>query len=155
MIFALNSMDQQDFFVWRMKPFNPPAAHNVITFYVNGKRSASTSPPASRSSSKTLRDRPRHSEHLRAHVTENKTETFGPEPLHCSEVSTMAVMLSKTYAAFKAAGAPDGIAREASEEIAGFENRLSGIESDVKLLKWMVGTNIVLMFGILIRLFTA
>ena len=59
----------------------------------------------------------------------------------------MAVMLSKTYAAFKAAGAPDGIAREASEEIAGSENRLSGIESDVKLLKWM--------FGILIRLFTA
>ena len=45
--------------------------------------------------------------------------------------------------------------REASEEIAGFENRLSGIESDVKLLKWMVGTNIVLTFGILLRLFTA
>ena len=38
----------------------------------------------------------------------------------------MAVMLSKTYAAFKAAGAPDAIAREAAEEIAGFENRLSG-----------------------------
>ena len=36
----------------------------------------------------------------------------------------MAVMLSKTYAAFKAAGAPDWIAREASEEIAGSENRL-------------------------------
>ena len=67
----------------------------------------------------------------------------------------MAVMLSKTYAALKAAGAPDGIAREAAEEIAGFENRLSGIESDVKLLKWMVGTNIVLTVGILLRLFTA
>ena len=39
--------------------------------------------------------------------------------------------------------------------IAGFENCLSGIESDVKLLKWMVGTNIVLTFGILIRIFTA
>ena len=32
-----------------------------------------------------------------------------------SEVPTMAVMLSKTYAAFKAAGAPDAIAREAAE----------------------------------------
>ena len=72
-----------------------------------------------------------------------------------SEVPTMAVMLSKTYAAFKAAGAPDAIAREAAEEIAGFENRLSAIESDVKLLKWMVGTNIVLTFGVLLRLFTA
>ena len=67
----------------------------------------------------------------------------------------MAVMLSKTYAALKAAGAPDEIAREAAEEIAGFENRLSVIESDVKLLKWMVGTNIVLTFGVLLRLFTA
>ena len=65
----------------------------------------------------------------------------------------MAVMLSKTYDAFKAAGAPDGIAREASEEIAGFESRVSGIEADVKVLKWMVGTNIVLTFGILLRLF--
>ena len=63
----------------------------------------------------------------------------------------MAVMLSKTYATLKAAGAPDGIAREAAEEIAGFENRLSSIESDVKLLKWMVGTNIVLTFGILLE----
>ena len=67
----------------------------------------------------------------------------------------MAVMLSKTYAAFKGSGCADAIAREAAEEIAGFENRLSAIESDVKLLKWMVGTNIVLTFGVLLRLFTA
>ena len=70
--------------------------------------------------------------------------------MNLSEVSRW----SKTYDAFKAAGAPDGIAREASEEIAGFESRVSGIESDAKLLEWMVGTNIVLTFGVLIRLFT-
>ena len=40
----------------------------------------------------------------------------------------MAVMLSKTYDAFKAAGAPDDKAREAAEEIAGFENRLTRLE---------------------------
>ena len=34
-----------------------------------------------------------------------------------------------------------GSQREASEEIAGFENRLSGIESDVKLLEWMMLTH--------------
>lgn len=34
-------------------------------------------------------------------------------------------MLSKTYEAFRAAGAPDDKAREAAEEIAGFENRLT------------------------------
>ncbi len=37
-------------------------------------------------------------------------------------------MLSKTYEAFKAAGAPDDKAREAAEEIAGFENRLTRLE---------------------------
>ena len=40
----------------------------------------------------------------------------------------MAVMLSKTCDAFKAAGAPDDKAREAAEEIAGFENRLTRLE---------------------------
>lgn len=38
------------------------------------------------------------------------------------------MMLSKTYEAFKAAGAPDDKAREAAEEIAGFENRLTRLE---------------------------
>ena len=40
----------------------------------------------------------------------------------------MAAMLSKTCDAFKAAGAPDDKAREAAEEIAGFENRLTRLE---------------------------
>ena len=38
------------------------------------------------------------------------------------------MVLSKTYEAFKAAGAPDDKAREAAEEIAGFENRLTRLE---------------------------
>ena len=61
----------------------------------------------------------------------------------------MALMLSKTYDAFKAAGAPDDKAREAAEEIAGFEDRLSNIESDVKLLKWIAGFNVALSMAIL------
>ena len=61
----------------------------------------------------------------------------------------MALMLSKTYAAFKAAGAPDDKAREAAEEIAGFEDRLSNIESDVKPLKWIAGFNVALSMAIL------
>ena len=51
------------------------------------------------------------------------------------------MMLSKTYVALVAAGAPEDKAREASEEIAGFQKQLSGIESDVKGLqetKWLV-----------------
>lgn len=37
-------------------------------------------------------------------------------------------MLSKTYEAFRAAGAPEEKAREAAEEIAGFESRLTRLE---------------------------
>ena len=51
----------------------------------------------------------------------------------------MAIMLSKTYEALKAAGAPDDKAREAAEEIAAYDNRLANIEADVRLLKWMMG----------------
>ena len=40
----------------------------------------------------------------------------------------MAIMLSKTYDALLAAGAPDEKAREAAEEIAGFERRLIRLE---------------------------
>ena len=46
----------------------------------------------------------------------------------------MAMVLSKTYEAFKAAGAPDDKAREAAEEIAGFENRLTRLEVMVALV---------------------
>ena len=66
-------------------------------------------------------------------------------------------MLSKTYDALRAAGAPDDKAREAAEEIAGFEDRLTAIESDLKLLKWMVGFNLALSMAIaalLLRLAT-
>lgn len=47
----------------------------------------------------------------------------------------MAIMLSKTCAAFKASGASDLQAQEAAEELATYENRLSGIESDLKTIK--------------------
>ena len=38
------------------------------------------------------------------------------------------MMLSRTYEAFKAAGAPEDKARDAAEEIAGFESRLTRLE---------------------------
>ncbi len=69
----------------------------------------------------------------------------------------MALMPSKTYDAFRAAGAPDDKAREAAEEIAGFEDRLTTVESDLKLVKWMVGFNLALsmvIVALLLRLAT-
>ena len=47
--------------------------------------------------------------------------------------------MAKTYAAFKAAGVSEAEAQAAAEEIAGFDPRLSRIEADLLLLKWMVG----------------
>ena len=58
----------------------------------------------------------------------------------------MPVMLSKTYAALVAAGAPEAAASEAAEEIADFKRRLSSMQSDIKLMqsdikliKWILG----------------
>lgn len=50
----------------------------------------------------------------------------------------MAMMLSKTYDALKAAGAPDDKAREAAEEIAGYEPRFTGIEYRLVRLEVML-----------------
>ncbi|MDE0485376.1 MAG: hypothetical protein OXH80_00155 [Nitrospira sp.] len=61
-------------------------------------------------------------------------------------------MLAKTYEALKDAGASDDKAREAAEEIAGFENRQAAIEADMKLLKWMLGVNLAFSLAILVIL---
>ena len=67
----------------------------------------------------------------------------------------MAMMISELYDALLAAGAPEEKARKAAETMAGFENRFAKIEADLTVLKWMVGTSLVLMvggFGLLARL---
>ncbi len=46
----------------------------------------------------------------------------------------MAMMLSRTYEAFEAAGAPEDKARDAAEEIAGFESRLTRLDVMVALV---------------------
>ena len=69
-------------------------------------------------------------------------------------------MLSRTYDALKAAGVPDNKAREAVEEIAGYENRpvgieplLTGIEAKVSMLQWMLGLNLAVSLAIVVILF--
>jgi hypothetical protein len=51
----------------------------------------------------------------------------------------MAVMLSKTYDALIAAGVPEDKARAAVEEPAGYESRFAKIETDLAVLKRMLG----------------
>ncbi len=55
----------------------------------------------------------------------------------------------------KSAGADDDKARKAAEELAAYEPRFSKLESDVALLKWMVGFNIgltLLVVGLVLRI---
>jgi hypothetical protein len=65
----------------------------------------------------------------------------------------MAVMLSKTYDALVAAGAPEEKARAAAEELAGYESRFVKIEMDLAVLKWMVGVNLAASLSLVIKAF--
>jgi hypothetical protein len=56
------------------------------------------------------------------------------------------------YDALKSAGAPDDQARKAAEVVAGYENRFARIETDLTLLKWMVGFNLAITIGVLMLL---
>jgi len=65
----------------------------------------------------------------------------------------MAVMLSKTYDAFIAAGAPEEKARAAAEELAAYDARFVKIETDLAVLKWMVGVNLAASPSLVIKAF--
>jgi hypothetical protein len=61
----------------------------------------------------------------------------------------MAIMMGKLYAALRKANIPDDDAIAAAEEVAAFENRLSKIEGDLNLVKWMVGFSLAMNIAIL------
>jgi len=65
----------------------------------------------------------------------------------------MSLMLGKLYAALRLANVPDDKAIEAAEEVAGFENRLAGLDSRLNLVQWMLAFDIALSVVILGRLF--
>jgi len=54
----------------------------------------------------------------------------------------MAIMLGALYKALLEAHTPEATARLAAEEVAGYENRLTTIDSRLMVLTWMVGTSI-------------
>ena len=70
-------------------------------------------------------------------------------------------MLSKTYEALLAAGAPEDKAREAAEQLAGYENRLasidnrlSSVEGKLTVIIWAMGINAaatIAILGVLLR----
>ena len=54
----------------------------------------------------------------------------------------MTTMITELYDALKDAGADENKARKAAETVAAYENRFARIETDLAILKWMVGFNL-------------
>ena len=65
----------------------------------------------------------------------------------------MTVMLSKTYDALISAGAPEEKARAAAEELAAYETRFAKIETDLAVIKWMLGVVIAGVASLIIKAF--
>lgn len=65
----------------------------------------------------------------------------------------MSTMIFEVYDALKEAGATEDKARKAAEALAAYENRFNKVESDLNLLKWMVGFNLASSVGMLLKLF--
>jgi hypothetical protein len=69
-------------------------------------------------------------------------------------------MISEVYDAFLAAGTPEDKARKAAETLANYDDRFSRldgailkVQSELVLLRWMVGFAIAMHVAILTRLF--
>ena len=65
----------------------------------------------------------------------------------------MAVMLSRTYDALIAAGSPEDKARAAAEELAGYESRFAKIETELAVIKWMLGVVMAGVVSLVIKAF--
>lgn len=64
-------------------------------------------------------------------------------------------MISEIYDALKEAGASEEKARKAAEAVASYENRFTRIESDLAVVKWMIGSNLAMTVAILWKIFSA
>ena len=64
------------------------------------------------------------------------------------------MLIEEIYDALIEAGASEEKARAAARAMINYETRISKIESDMNLLKWMVGFNLALTVAILFRVFS-
>ena len=65
----------------------------------------------------------------------------------------MSTVIFEVYDALKEAGATEDKAKKAAEALAAYENRFNKIGSDLGLVKWMIGFNLAMSAGILLKLF--
>jgi len=65
----------------------------------------------------------------------------------------MALMLPKIHDALLSGGTPPDKAQAASEEVAAYESRLASGDTRLSVLTWMVGANLALTIGVVVKLF--
>ena len=63
------------------------------------------------------------------------------------------LIIEELYDALVEAGASEDKARSAARTVANYESRLSKIDTDLSVLKWMVGTAIAIGLAILFRVY--
>jgi hypothetical protein len=61
----------------------------------------------------------------------------------------MTLMITEVYDALRSANVPEDAAKKAAAAVATYEPQLADTRSDLRLLKWMVGTNVVLTLAML------
>lgn len=64
------------------------------------------------------------------------------------------MIIEEVYDALIEAGASENKARAAARAMTNYETRISKIESDINLLKWMAGFNLAITVAILFRVFS-
>lgn len=63
------------------------------------------------------------------------------------------IMIEELYDALKSANVPDEKARAAAREVAKYDNELSDLRGDMKVLKWMIGFNLAISVALLFKAF--
>ncbi|WP_089725115.1 integrase [Candidatus Thiosymbion oneisti] len=65
----------------------------------------------------------------------------------------MSTMITEVYEAFISAGADDEKAKVAAQALADYESRFNRIDSDLRILKWMVGAILAGVVSLIIKSF--
>ncbi len=66
----------------------------------------------------------------------------------------MKMMITEVYDAFKSAGADEQKSRDAAQAIANYRDEIKEVQSQLRLLNWMVAFNLAFTTGVLWKIFS-
>jgi hypothetical protein len=65
----------------------------------------------------------------------------------------MTVMSGNLYRALREAKVPDDMAQKAAEEVASYDSRFNKVETDLAIIKWMVGVQFAGVIALVMKAF--